>query len=152
MKAKVEFTPVTTEIIDRLFDQMREGDFNELVGHKYYDDPRRDFKSKIGNCEWASASYIDGELSGAFGVSPLSAAMGKHCVWVLTTNVVDKYPVTFYKESVRIAKWMRGNYHSLENWVDLRYTEAINWLDRLGATFHEVHTARSGVKYQRFVL
>lgn len=152
MKAKVEYAPVTYEDIDTLFDQMREADYNELVGHKYYDDPRRDFKAKVGNCEWATASYVNGQLACMAGVSPLSAVNGRHCVWMLTTGVIDKHPVTFYKETARVVRWMKQNYHSLENWVDLRYTEAINWLDRLGATFYEVHTARSGVQYQRFVL
>jgi hypothetical protein len=152
LKAKVEFAPVSHKDIDILFDKMRDGDYNELVGHRYYKDPRRDFKTKIGNCEWAATGYINGHLACMFGISPLSSVRGRHCVWVLTTNVIDQYPVTFYKESVRVARWMRKNYYSLENWVDLRYTEAINWLDRLGATFYEVHTAWSGVEYQRVVL
>lgn len=152
MKAKVDFYPVTNGVIDELFANMRQDDFAEVSGNSYYSDPRLEFHSKISRCEWATAAYIDGELAGLFGVAPRCSVLGKHCVWLLTTEKIDEYPVTFFRESARIVEWMRREYHSLENWVDLRYTRAIRWLDRLGATFHEVQTAPSGVQYQRIEL
>lgn len=82
-----------------------------------------------------SAIRFDGELVGIYGVRPVaeSIATGRTGVaWLLTTDTVDRYPVTFWRESRRVVQDMLSRWDVLVNAIDARYAAAIRWAARLG--------------------
>jgi hypothetical protein len=79
--------------------------------------------------------HFNGEVGAMFGVvvhprSSVLAPIG--VVWMLTTTVVDRYPVAFYKASRKVVRDLSQRYGMLFNYVDTRYTQAVEWARRIG--------------------
>lgn len=92
--------------------------------------PEQAVRSSINRSVEAWSAFVgDGELVGMFGVSPLP---GGAAPWLLTSDVVDRYPMTFWKASRRIVEYLRVKYPMLVNRIDARYEQALRWARRLG--------------------
>lgn len=83
----------------------------------------------------AWTARINGEVGAMLGVvahreSTLLAPI--NLVWMLTTRVVDKYPVAFYKASYRVVRDLATRHGLLINYVDARYARALGWAERIG--------------------
>jgi hypothetical protein len=76
--------------------------------------------------------FFDGELTAIWGVVPYCLLTGHGMPWVLTTAAVNKYPIAFYKESMRVVSELRTRYSRLYSLIDSRHTSSLKWADRLG--------------------
>jgi hypothetical protein len=92
----------------------------------------------MGRSELRQAVYFGGELACIYGVlkSPKSTVLHPiYYAWLLTTPVVEKYPKTFFRESLRVTHELTKKYGALTNYVDARYEKAVRWLLRIGFQF-----------------
>lgn len=84
------------------------------------------------NCSIESyAAYVGDELLGVFGVQPHKEIQ---VVWFMSGEAVDKYPMTFYRASKLVVRYLRGRYPLMMNMIHCAYPEAVRWVERLGFT------------------
>ena len=67
-----------------------------------------------------------------FGAAPIENRKG--CIWLLGTDEIYNYPITFYRESKKILPLLMQDYNYLENYVDARNVLSLRWLKWLGFT------------------
>lgn len=96
--------------------------------------PEEVLRLSLRNSEWARVAFVDADPLAIFGVCLLPDAA---VPWVLTTDAVCKYPLTFYRSSKAIFREIREAYPLLAQAIDARYTSAISWAKRLGFTVGE---------------
>lgn len=97
-------------------------------------EPRFAVEESIANSTEAYALVLDGEVAAIFGILP--AEMGA-TVWAMTSDVVDKKPISFARHSKHIAAILLGKRPVLSNWIDARHEECIRWFGWLGFKFVE---------------
>lgn len=131
--AKVEITETQLEDV-WAFDDMRVNDANEVkaIGDFH---PLTAVMASWATSPGTRTARIDGRVAAVFGCavhpeSTLLAPMG--IAWCLTTRVVDRYPKTFYSESIKIVREMSGQHGVLINYVPTWYRQALNWACRIG--------------------
>lgn len=92
----------------------------------------------------------DGQVICIWGLSPYSLMSGTGCIWLLGSDLVKKIPVSFVKDSIRQVSEMLKICPELSNWVDSRYTQACNWLERLGFK-QENEKDLNGIPFRHYV-
>ena len=60
---------------------------------------------------------------------------GKGSPWLLGTNEIGRYALTFLRANKKYVRRMLEFYPHLENYVDARNTTSIQWLKWLGFEF-----------------
>ena len=73
------------------------------------------------------AALIDDKPVAVFGVH-------NGLIWLVGTDDIAEYPVTFYKLSRKIFHSLKSGYDFLENWVHVHNRLSLRWLQWLG--FH----------------
>lgn len=94
-------------------------------------DPESALVSALAHSEFARVAYIRGEVAAMFGVARVPT-MEAAIPWLLTTDTVDRYPLTFYRASKIVFRELREAYPDLVQYVDARHTSALSWAKRLG--------------------
>lgn len=84
------------------------------------------FESSAG-CAWVALQ--DGEIACAFGAAP--SLTGPGIAWLLTSDLVERYPGRFWRTCARALEEMLAIYPVLVNFIDARHTLAIRWASRL---------------------
>ena len=92
--------------------------------------PRYAIAATIATTDIGWAAEFDGEPEAIFGACASGAGSG--FVWLIATDVIEKYPVHFYRVSKRIIGRIRERYDYLENWVDARNVLSLRWLKWAG--------------------
>jgi hypothetical protein len=110
---------------------MRRADADEVLamGYAPYDALRRSIMMSGGE---AWTLMINGKVAAIGGVMNFGLLQRAGIPWLLTGNMVDKYPVTFWKAARHVLEAMRFKYAFLTNVVDSRYVASLRWLKRLG--------------------
>lgn len=72
-------------------------------------------------------------------------------IWLLTTPMVDKYPVTFYREGKRLLDLIMAEFGLVECYVWRPYKKARTWLERLGFKAYPVHELNSISPFTRMI-
>ncbi len=72
---------------------------------------------------------LDGQPAAIFGVVGVE---GGGVVWMLTSTLVDKYPLAFLRLCKPVVEALLVNYGRLFNAVDARYEVALRWASWLG--------------------
>jgi hypothetical protein len=68
-----------------------------------------------------------------FGVLGAGTALGGVAVpWLLTTEVVDKYPVMFFKVAKMVISDLLVHYPVMMNMIDARHKKALAWATKMG--------------------
>jgi hypothetical protein len=103
----------------------------------------------IRDSDESTAVYFDGELALIFGIenipqpnSVLSVRTGG--VWMLTTELVEKYPKTFYRACKSEIAELLGRWDILTNAIDIRHNKAIRWATHLGLPLRKPEPIRDG--------
>ena len=91
----------------------------------------------IAHSERGFAAEVDGELIAIFGIS-------NGLIWLVATDEINKYPITFYRLSKKIFPALRKGYDYLENYVDARNTLSLRWLKWLGFTIEAPERINNG--------
>ena len=92
----------------------------------------------IAQTERGFAAEVDGELVALFGIS-------NGLIWLVATDEINKYPITFYRLSRKIFPSLIEGYDYIENYVDARNTLSLRWLKWLGFTIKEPKCINNGI-------
>jgi hypothetical protein len=120
------------------FERMRPEDAAEVMASDGFSPVEAIIQSWASSKE-AWTARMNGEVAAMYGVviHPAGSALTPVGVaWLLTTVVVDRYPVAFYKKCREVVKELTERYGTLINYTDARYARAVNWAGRLGFTVH----------------
>ena len=119
--------PITLEAAYDVASNLRPDDYRECVeGHGIVPTIHIPLASLNGFCRYFTVP--NGETAGIVGID--------HCkIWMLCTNAIDDYPLTFAREAKRFIDSRPEPY--LWNVVDKRNTVHIKLLKFLGFTFHD---------------
>ena len=83
---------------------------------------------------WTAA--VDRVVMAMWGVQPVGreSILGPRIgvVWLLTTELVDRYPSLFWRQSKAQLRALFDRWDLLTNVVDARYAAALRWVHRLG--------------------
>jgi hypothetical protein len=60
---------------------------------------------------------------------------GAGSIWLLATDDIEKYQITFLRHSKKVLKELQQDYLALHNYVDARNSLHIKWLKWMGFTF-----------------
>jgi hypothetical protein len=119
---------------------IRQEDREEIVasdGPDVYDT----ILESVRRSEEAWALLIDGELACIWGVVRSPNGLGSVAdgvVWMLSTNVINRKPKTFWRECKRLVPELVARWGLLVNAIDIRHEKAIRWGNRLGFRFTNV--------------
>lgn len=81
---------------------------------------------------FSRAVFFDGDLCTIFGV--IETPDGAGIPWLLSSDAVERHPLSFWRASKSILREIRKLYPVLIEYVDARYTRCISWARRLGWT------------------
>jgi hypothetical protein len=129
--------PATLEDVDWVAPRLRKADVEEIkasCGTSAYEGLYASFAASN-----PALALVDGDGPplGIFGLVP--DADGNACVWMLGTGEIEKYPMTFLRNSLEWVRQSNRQYPILYNQVDARNGVHIKWLRWMGFTlFREV--------------
>lgn len=78
------------------------------------------------------AVYVGNDLLALWGYTPGSIGVGGVDVWLLTTQQVDKHPVLFMREGLRLLKVLHWKFGIVRCLTWKPYKKAIGWLRWMG--------------------
>lgn len=148
MAPSVEISP--TRLRDVLGFWMRSLDAAEVLSSGGLS-PRAALMESWAHSQYARTARINGEVAAVFGCSPhpSSAILAPLAVaWCLTTPVVDRHPITFFRHSKVITRDMAAQYGTLINFVPVWYKQALEWARRIG--FHVAPAVEFGIQKEQF--
>jgi len=93
-------------------------------------------RRSFARSEYAWAWRVNGEPAAIWGVGSASLLGEIGCPWLLTSDLVDRYPISFLRRCGRTLHDVRATYQVLENWVDARHAVCLKWLLWMGFTVH----------------
>jgi hypothetical protein len=132
VSAEVVLAEAREEHVPIIAARMRPADRDEVLASAGFD-PETAIREALKISEFARTAYIHGEPAAIFGV-----VRDDECPWavpwLLTTDVVETYPLTFWKASKSVLHTLRKAYPDLLQFVDARHEQAMRWAKRLG--FH----------------
>ena len=94
--------------------------------------PKLAIASSIAATEIGWAAELYGTPVAIFGVCRSGEDSG--FVWLIATDVIEKYPVHFYRVSKGVIAELKKRFDYLENWVDARNKLSLRWLKWAGFT------------------
>lgn len=99
--------------------------------------PLAALRASIEASEVCCAAFFDGEIAAIWGCSPRPSIIFGQVgdAWLLTSDVVDRHPVTFMRYCRRELRRMLRFYPVLSNAIDARHEQALRWGKRLGFRF-----------------
>ena len=98
-------------------------------------EPEDAIKDSVRLSQYVKVVLFDGKPAVIFGVSDVQKNIAGNQIgvpWVLTTELVSKYPKTFLKLSQGLLPTLFNGYDILLNYVDVRYISAVRWIKSLG--------------------
>lgn len=116
--------------VGRMADRMREIEKAEVWASHRFTPQEALTVSYQGSTKRLSIT-LDGEVVAMFGIVPDSLLDKNACVWLLTTESVNRMWVRFLKVSRAMVSLLRAQY-TLYNWVDCRYEKSIKWVQWCG--------------------
>lgn len=131
---KIEILPAEASHITAIASRVRPDDERELFDFAGVT-AREAMAFGIGASRIALTGLVDGEAVCMFGVSTISAVGNVGRVWMVGTDLLDKYSKIFLRRCAPEVAKMLCEYQRLENCVDVRNDKAIAWLLWLGFKF-----------------
>lgn len=116
--------------VERLAQTIRESDRAELVAEHW--DTRIGIYNSLEKSTHSWVARCGDDLLGIGGLVPEDALSGTAVVWLLSSDAVERHRLCFYRLTKNAILLFNKEYPVLYNWVDSRYTRALNWLRRLG--------------------
>jgi len=128
---KVDVTPVDAQIVEDLVRWMRPADMEE-IGRYTEDSPVAHLMEQVERSIVCRAGFVNGELLACWGLWPINLLQGVGHGWCYSAKAVERYPKTFFARcKVELAELQRVC-PLVVACVDLEYTRARAWLERLG--------------------
>lgn len=129
----VELREPTAEDVDYLIANMRQPDIDELLAISGSIEKTVRHSVARSNHKWSV--YADGQFVCIFGISQPTLLSDGGVVWMLGTDLIERYKGAFIKHSRDYIEAMLSVYPYLTNFVDARNTRTIRWLKFMGFTF-----------------
>jgi hypothetical protein len=131
---------------------MRQSDRDEILASHGFD-PEGGVKRSIALSTDVWTGARGEEVLAVFGVAVLNALSGHGTVWALTSTVVDRYPVEFYRASRKVVTELRARYSLLTNAISCENKRALRWARRIGFTIGDpVPIGLAGQLFRRIYL
>ena len=121
----------TQDHIDELTATMREDDRIEVLC--YGSSVKATLQESVAHSKNAKTWIVDGHVALMCGVA-MPQLLGHAIPWALTSPIVEAHPYIFLKGSRYIVGEWKKEFSYMRNFVDSRYTKAVNWLSWLGFT------------------
>lgn len=116
--------------------QLRPADAEECLAGGYT--PFQAISHGVENSWESFAVYAGPDLLAVWGYWQ-TGFLGAGCnLWLLSTPVVDRVPLTFARESWRIVHTHLGGFSTLICYVHAEHEQALHWLKWLGFSLHSV--------------
>lgn len=128
--------PQLEALIGTVATNMREADIAEVraMGEP---SPLEAVRSSIAVSRDAYFGVADEIPLCAFGIAGRDALSGVGAPWMLSTHALPAHARRFLRGSRQFISYAREQYSFLENYVDARNTDAVEWLRWLGFTLHD---------------
>lgn len=123
--------PATDALVERLAATMRKPDQDEC--RALGTEPLEALRASMRASEAAWALVFHEEPAAAWGVVPMRGLPGFGGIWLLTGESVENHKARFQFVAASELIRLLERWPVLVNYVDARYTRAINWLHHLGA-------------------
>lgn len=153
----VTFRVPTAEDIEFVAENMREADRRELKRWTGCD-VRWSLENSIRQSEVCFAGvFADGKVACIFGATRVNLMEADAALWALSTTEVDRHRLAFLvgsKAGVDLVCRAMSDVAEFGNWVDLDYTGAVRWIERLGGGFalNAVRQGRCGGRFGEFYI
>lgn len=85
----------------------------------------------------AHTALIGGRPEVMFGAGDINILAGVGAVWLLGTDAVERHHRAFLRGSIQWRDQLFERYDVMRNFVDVRNSVSIRWLEWLGATFSD---------------
>ena len=92
----------------------------------------------------------DGEIYGMFGVNSDPELEGYGVIWLLSSSKLQKFPISFYKESKKWIEKLHTNYTHIYNFVYEKNWQSLKWLQLCG--FKAIGKKKIGKYNKNFIL
>lgn len=122
--------------IEMMKDNIREEDRNEVWASDHFT-PEQALENSFKVSSEKMAFLVEGEILGMFGIVPLTLMDDRACIWMITTNAIEKYAIKFLRASRYFIKILLERYSILSNFVDVRHKKSVKWLRWSGAIIRE---------------
>ena len=135
--AEVHIEPARAELVPEFVAALRTPDVYECW-RLANQGPSDCLLESIAMSRLAFAGWIGGEPAAMWGLArptPLGGTFG--VPWLLSCTGVDRYPLTFARESRRWVAQLRAIEPNLCNFIDPAYARAIRWVRWLGFDVEE---------------
>jgi hypothetical protein len=96
--------------------------------------PYQAIASSLEYSDLAWTAMVDDEPIFIFGVAAISPISRHGAPWMLGSQRIEDFPVTFLRSSRKCLTLITDQYPILSNFVDARNITSINWLEWLGFT------------------
>ena len=127
----VAFMPPTAAHVAELVLTMRDADAAECFA--LGSSPFIALEASLARADVKTALLFDGQVAAILGArDTVDGRLG----WLLTSALVSRYPMTFWRLCRPTLRALRGDAPRLFNWVDARYETSLRWLRHLGFTIH----------------
>lgn len=110
--------------------------------------PEQALSASMMASELSRVLLIQGEVAAVFGVRVLESGVAQP--WALTTDTVERFPVSFVRASRQVLRELVTRYPVLVQCIDDRYKAALRWVELLGFRVFAPH--RCGVEQLPFRL
>lgn len=132
--AKAEVLPIEQCDIEAVLPIIRQADRDEIEGALQIP-LDTSLAEGLANCCKASKIVVDDQIVALFGDSRHDDDLG--VPWLVSTVHVERHPRAFLQVCKPEVEEMLTRHRCLINFVDVRNTVAIRWLEWLGFTFGE---------------
>lgn len=96
---------------------------------------------------------VDNEVACMFGISKFNVFDDDCYAWLLSSNLIDKYPMRFARRCKEVLPELLSHNGALIGNVDARYALSIRWLQWMGAKIENAEPfGVMGLPFHRFVL
>ena len=117
--------------------QLREADRKEMWS-AFRLMPEAGVTKSIRNSERAFVVELEGEAVAVFGVMLISLIGRRGSIWLLGTDKIDRFCITFGRYTKAFVDSFLMEWESLENWVHEENRKSILWLKMAGFDIEEV--------------
>lgn len=125
----VKILPTTVEHIRLLVPNLREEDLREI--EKWGLTPFKAIWREYRNSKWSNSYFIGDKIMAIGGMNDsVLGFIGNP--WLMTSNVVDDYPLVFASIYRREARKVLESYSLLQTWCDAAYSKSLKMMRIIG--------------------
>jgi hypothetical protein len=139
----------TDEDLMYVANNMRDQDLDEIYAGGETPERALRMSAEISK-DCLSCVLESGEVLFVLGCGPKTLLSDIGVPWLLGSKEALKHPRSFFDFPPKVLEIWKEQYSMLENYVHVKNTVSVRWLQRLGFTMHEPVTLFTGEQFMRF--